>query len=623
MRKKYFFVVMLSLVPICFFAQHPFKHWTDAIETRYDHKQPVINYILSIDSTDTSSFTVEMRIRNIPDTFYVAMVAHPEYDDQYWQYVEDFKVVTKKGNGEVLRKDSALWKITAGDNEVVLHYRIHLPSLHNEFRSAWRAFLSPSGGLVGGPHSFMYIVGETLAPSYVTLDIPRSWEIVTGLTRTSDPKTFFAPSTNILVDDPIFVGKFRSWLFNIDDVPHRVVYWSLPNAQEFDTIRLLSGIQKITEQASLLFGRFPYRDFTFMLQDDALGSLEHNNSVTVGAPVIQLIRDMDETFAEIAHEYFHTWNLVRIRPIEYGDVNYQTPPLSKGLWFSEGLTMFYADLLLRRASLPAFDSTRIAHLERLIRRYLASPAYLKYSAEKISLASYGPVGMLGDYSASTHLQGEILGVLLDFIIRDATGGEKSMDDVMRKMLENFSGEKGFKSHNIEETVHQICGCDVHSFFSDYVFGSREIDFNKYLKLAGLQMNVALKDARAGDGKPIPDLRIYSWQKKGEDFLRIVITNPQSCWGKAGLHTGDIIKLIKGIPMKTTNDFRQLIRNLQIGDSVAMEVEKPSGILKINVLIKGYQQPEVKIQPLANASQKQKNLFAQWNDSDTLLKKKLP
>ena len=197
-------------------------------------------------------------------------------------------------------------------------------------------------------------------------------------------------------------------------VPHRVVYWSLPDAKEFDTTRLLSGIQKIAEQALLLFGRFPYRDFTFMLQDEAFGSLEHNNSVTVGAPVAQLINDMNETFSEIAHEYFHTWNLIRIHPIEGSDANYKTPPLSKGLWFSEGLTMFYADLLMRRAALPTFDSTRITHLEHLIRRYLSSPAYLKYSAEKISLASYGPIGMLGDYSASTHLQGEAIGCYARF-----------------------------------------------------------------------------------------------------------------------------------------------------------------------------------------------------------------
>jgi len=611
----------LLLSSISFFAQHPLQHWTDAIETRYDDKQPIINYALTVDSTDTSFFTVEMRIRNIPDTFHVAMVAHPEYDDQYWRYVENFKVTTKNGSGKIFREDSALWKIMAGGNEAVLSYRIHLPALHNEFRSAWKAFLSPSGGLVGGPHSFMYVLGATLEPSYVTVHIPESWQVATGLTQTSDPKTFFAPSTNILIDDPIFIGKFKSWSFKIDGVPHRVVYWSSPNAKEFDTTRLLSGIRKIAEQASLLFGRFPYRDFAFMMQDGALGSLEHNNSVTVGAPVAQLIDNMDETFSEIAHEYFHTWNLIRIHPIECTDVNYKTPPLSKGLWFSEGLTMFYADLLLRRAGLQTFDSTRATHLEHLIRRYFYSPAYLKYSAERISLASYGPVGMLGDYSASTHLQGEVLGFMLDLIIRNATNGKKSMDDVMRKMLANFRAEKGFTSKDVEETIHSICACDVRPFFTDHVFGNKQIDFNKYLKLAGLKMTVALKDVLSGDGKPSPDLRIYPWQKPNEDFIRIGITNPQSCWGKTGLHTGDIIKSLDGVPIRTRNDFRQAITRAKVGDFVTMEIQRSSGIVNINVVISGYQESEVHIQHLSNATQKQEKIFSQWNDNSALLKEK--
>ena len=617
MRKKYFLVIILSLRSTFFFAQHPFKHWTDAVETRYDNRQPIVNYTLTVDTTDTSFFAVEIRIRNIPDTFQVAMVAHPEYDDQYWRYVEDFKVTTKKGSGEIFREDSASWKIVAGGNEAVLNYRIHFPALQNEFRSAWKAFLSSSGGLLGGPHSFMYVVGATLEPSYVTLHIPESWQIATGLTQTSDPKTFFASSINTLTDDPIFVGKFKSWSFNIDGVPHRVVYWSLPNAKEFDTSRLLSGLQKIAEQASLLFGRCPYRDFTFMLQDDALGSLEHNNSVTVGAPVAQLINKMDETFSEIAHEYFHTWNIVRIRPIEYDDVNYKTPPLSKGLWFSEGLTMFYADLLLRRAGMPTFDSTRITHLEHLIGRYFNSPAYLKYSAERISLASYGPIGTLGDYSASTHLQGELLGSMLDIIIQDATNGAKSMDDVMRKMLKNFSGDKGFKSKDIEETVHSICRCNVEQFFADNVFGNKQIDFNKYLKMAGLQMTMTSKDALSIDGKPAPDLRIYPWQKPNEDFTRIGITSPQSCWGKAGLHTGDIVRSVNGITIKTRNDFRQAIRGTAVGDTIAMEMQRSSGIEKINVVISSYQQPDVHIQHLSNATQKQEKIFTRWNNGTPL------
>jgi predicted metalloprotease with PDZ domain len=611
MSKKYWSVTIAVFIIVTSFAQHPLKHWMDATEIRYDSKQPVVNYILTVDSKDTSSFEIEMRVRNVQDTFRVAMVAHPEYDDRYWRFVENFYVEAKKGRGAIQREDSALWKITTNGGEAVLHYRIHIPVLEDAFRSSWKAFLSPTGGLVGGPHSFMYVVGATFAPSYVTLNIPTEWRVVTGMEATIDPKTFFAPSVAVLIDDPIFIGKFKSWSFNVDAVPHRVAYWSLPEAKEFDTIKLVSGIQKIVEQTSALFGRLPYRDYSFMLQDGALGSLEHSNSVTVGAPASQLADDVWSILPEIAHEYFHTWNLMRIHPVEYSDVSYKTPPLSKGLWFSEGLTIFYSDLLMRRAGLPTFDSTRLVHLQNLIRRYSTNPAFLKYSAEKISLASYGPIGMLGDYSASTHLQGEVLGSMLDLIIRDATNGRKSMDDVMRKMMENFSGEKGFTSKDIEQTIHEVCSCNVHQFFQDYVFGSKQIDFKKYLELIGLQMSMAWKDVLSSDGKTSPDLRVYSWQKANESFIRLGITNPASCWAKAGLHTGDKIISVNGTTLAAARDFRQLIRGVKIGDIVIVEVEQPTGKLKKNVLISGYQQPDVHIVPITTATETQRRLYTQW------------
>src|SRR6266536_3962594 len=144
MRKKYSLAITAALISRLVVAQHPLKHWTDAIESRYDSKQPVVNYILSVNANDTSSFEMEMRIKNIPDTFRVAMVAHPEYDDRYWRFVENFTAQAKKGKGSIQREDSALWKITTNGGEAVLHYRIHLPVVDDQFRSSWKAFLTPT-----------------------------------------------------------------------------------------------------------------------------------------------------------------------------------------------------------------------------------------------------------------------------------------------------------------------------------------------------------------------------------------------------------------------------------------------------------------------------------------------
>ncbi len=610
MQKKFNIAAIFIVAMLQGFAQHPLKHWTESIETRYDLKQPAVDYLLTIDPTDYSSFTVEMKIRNVADTFRVAMVAHPEYDDRYWRYVEDMSVEGKNGKGKFIREDSALWKIMTNGREAVLHYRIQLPSVTG-IRSAWKAYLTSTGGLVGGPHSFMYVVGATLIPSPITFNIPEGWEIATGLQSTADPKTFYASSVAVLTDDPVFVGKFKSWSFAVDNTPHRVIYWPLPDAKVFDTAVLVSSLKKLVEQTTSLFGRLTYREYIFMLQDGAVGGLEHNNSVTIGAPSVNLANGVKDIIPEIAHEYFHTWNLMRIRPVEYADVNYKTPALSKGLWFSEGLTIFYADLLSRRAGLHVFDSTRLFHLENLMRRYTITPAYLKFSAEKISEAAYGPGGMLGDYSASPHLQGEVLGAMLDLIIRDATNGKHSMDEVMRKMLERFSGEKGFTSKDVEQAVKDVCGCNVQPFFRDHVYGNKQIDFTKYLKLLGLQYTVEWKDVLSNDMKPIPDLRVSSYQLPGENALRIGISNPAVAWAKAGLHTGDIIKTINGKSLATTADFRTAIRTAKIGDTVTFEVERSSGIAKINVLVTGYQQPVVRITPITSVTAKQKKQLEDW------------
>ena len=591
-------------------SQHPLKHWSDAIDIRYSLKKPSVDYALTVDPANFSSYSIEMKIRNAPDTFRVAMVTHPEYDDRYWTYVKDVSVTSESGNGLVIREDSSLWRIIKKGSEAVLRYRIHLPVV-NEIRSSWKAYLTTTGGLVGGPHSFMYVVGATLVPSHVSFNIPAGWEIVTGLQSTSDPRTFYAPSVFALVDAPVTIGKFQRWSFKVDNTPHQVTYWPLPDAKPFDTITLVSSIEKLVKQALRLFGKLPYRDFSFMLQDGAVGSLEHNNSVTVGAPSSQLVNGVDDILSEIAHEYIHTWNLVRIHPVEYTDVSYRAPVLSKGLWFSEGLTIFYADLLLRRAGLPVFDSTRPYHLENLMRRYLINPAYLKFSAEKISEASYGPRGMLGDYSASTHLQGELLGALLDLVIRDATNGTKSMDDVMIKMLERFSGEKGFTSKDIEKTIKDVCGCNVQQFFQDYVFGNKPVNFSKYLKLIGLQYTREWKDVVSNDQKPIPDLRAFVYQQPDENVWRIALLNPTGAWGRSGLHTGDVVKTVNGKTLEGFADFRTIQRGANIGDTIVIEVERSTGVKKLNVVMTGYQQPVVQITRMPARTEKQSKLYDQW------------
>ena len=576
------------------------------------HSQTVISYTLRVDSGNLSGFDVQMRIRNVPDTFQLAMAAHPEYDDQFWRFVEGLTVATPSGNATIVRRDSALWRVVTKGGDALVRYRIRLPAAEGSQRASWRPFLSPTGGLVGGPHAFMYMLGATFAPSHVRLELPQGWLIATGLEPTSDPNTFFAPTAYTLIDSPILVGRLKSWNFAVDAVPHRVAYWPLPNATAFDTTTFVGGIERLAREAIALFAGAPYREFTFLFQDGAYGGLEHLNSVTMGAPSAQLASDPTDIFEETGHEYVHTWNLMRIRPAERGTIDYRPNGRTRGLWWSEGLTMFYADLLLRRAGVRTSDSTRTRHLERLIASYLFNPGYTHISAERTSLAEYGsPPNSLGGYDPSPHLQGELLGAMLDLVVRDATDGRRSIDDVMKAMMQRYSGARGFSGQDIERTVTSVCGCAVGPFFDAHVRGAKAIDFNRYLRLAGLRTQVSWTPALGRDGQAATDYRLRAWLPPGETSLSLLITDPGSVWGRAGLLTNDRIVAVNGAPMMTGTELRAMLSRVRIGDTVTVDVRRPRGPARVTVVVAGYNRPVVRIDEIPDATESQRKLRARW------------
>ncbi len=226
--------------------------------------------------------------------------------------------------------------------------------------------------------------------------------------------------------------------------------------------------------------------------------------------------------------------------------------------------------------------------------------------------------MLGDYFASTHLQGELLGTILDLVIRNATNDRKTIDDVIRKMMEKFSGEKGFVSKDIEQVVTNICQCNVHSIFNDHIYGNKPIDFNHYLALIGLRVDTSWVIAADRDGKPYSDLRVYAYQLPGDSSVRIGINEPSSCWGKAGLHTGDIVRSVNGIAVTNAMNLRRQLNNMKMGDHVIIEIQKKGSIFKTGVIVTGYMQPFVKIEAIKNQTEKQKQLLLSWLKGDSMI-----
>ncbi len=143
-------VIATAASPAAAGAQNPIRHPSEAVDARFARSQPVVHYTLRVDPADFSTFTVSLRFRNAPDTFTVAMAAHPEYDDRFWRHVEDVRIEAPSGPVSIVRADSALWHVRAPGGAGTITYRIRLPPLEPAPRAAWRPFLDSTGALVGG-----------------------------------------------------------------------------------------------------------------------------------------------------------------------------------------------------------------------------------------------------------------------------------------------------------------------------------------------------------------------------------------------------------------------------------------------------------------------------------------
>jgi predicted metalloprotease with PDZ domain len=301
---------------------------------------------------------------------------------------------------------------------------------------------------------------------------------------------------------------------------------------------------------------------------------------------------------------------MHVRPVERVGLRYRPAQPTGELWWSEGVTLYFSDLLLRRAQLPNYDPTRVAHLERYIAAYLLTPGYSRNSAERVSRASDDPMG-LGDDFASTHLQGNLFGTMLDLMIRDATHGQRSLDDVMRTLSGRFTPQRGITGRDIEQAVHEICACDAHTFFEAHVRGARPLDFDHYLRMIGMRTEVSWSPAVSSDGKPQPDVRLSAFNSGDDSVLRIHLSTPDSVWGRAGLHTGDQLVSLNDQAVASSADFRSRLGQLHIGDTARVGIIRNGVASQVSVAITGYDRPTVRILEIANATSEQLRLRAQW------------
>ena len=602
-------------------AQEPFDTFADAMEVRAGAEQPVLHYTVRVDAADLTGYTVELRVRNAPDTLRLQLPvwAPGAYRlANFARYVRDMTVTSGGRTARVARPDSSTWLAPVRDGEATVRYRFAYPNAAAASTPNNRNFLQPTGGLLDGPATYVYLAGHKLAPAHVTFDLPAEWRIATGLVPTGEARTFFAPSYDVLIDSPVLVGDLRVWPFQVDGVPHRVAYWPLPDATPFDTTAFVDAVRTSVTTARDVMGRLPYREYTFLYVDGAGGGLEHLNSTTIGAPSAALARDPRARTGVTSHEFFHTWNIKRLRPAMLGPFDYQRPVRTLDLWFAEGVTDYYADVIARRASFVSETEAREA-LASAIASYLGNPASDKVSPQRSSWTAWDPPSVNGGYSISYYLQGALLGELLDVQIREATDLRRGMDDVMRTMFERFGGREGYRSEDVLVTVNDTCGCDLQLFFERHVNGPEQIEWDRYLALLGWRAVVSARPAADSAGAPRPDLRagvigfggIGSAGGAAGTPPRLVVPEPASAWARAGLVTGDVVLQVNGQPVTDGASWREALGTPQIGDVVRVDHTRDGKRMTAEVTLTGYEVVTVRLEELPKVSDRMRRMRKLW------------
>jgi predicted metalloprotease with PDZ domain len=270
--------------------------------------------------------------------------------------------------------------------------------------------------------------------------------------------------------------------FDVEGSRHTLAY--VGNPAQWDGPRAAREVEKVVREVRHFWGFLPFKKYVFLFRQGGGGGLEHLNSTLLSASASPNYG----WFAFVCHEYFHAFNVKRLRPIELGPFNYENPEKTTGLWVSEGLTSYYGELLAGRAGLGTAQQV-LDRLASHISSLQNNPGRLKQSLNDSSwnVWTTGGSGIgQGAGTVSYYVKGPVVGWLLDAQIRRATDGKKSLDDLMRLAYLRYSGERGFTADQFRATAEEVAGVDLKEWFRKALASTEELDYTEALDWFGLR-----------------------------------------------------------------------------------------------------------------------------------------
>jgi predicted metalloprotease with PDZ domain len=382
------------------------------------------------------------------------------------------------------------------------------------------------------------------------------------------------------------------------------VVWGEHNA---DMQRIVKDTAELVAVEAEMFGGLPYDRYDFILHaSNGFGGLEHKNSTVLLYNRLGFRKE--ESYLQfmnlVAHEFFHTWNVKRIRPKALEKFDYDQENYTSSLWFSEGTTSYYDQIFPLRAGL--YDATHYLKLvskaiTRLQTTFGRNVQSLYESSFDTWIKLYRPDPNTHNNQISYYLKGEMVSMLLDLLIRVKTNNLRSLDRVMQIMWERFGKDEiGFSEADLHEVIETVAGFDLSTFWNDYLYGNKELDYNYYLEPFGIELRTSRHD--------IPFIGMTLKSKNGiPEVEKIEFGSPAQ---KAGISTGDMVIAIAGIRV-TAESFNERLRDFAAGDAISVTIFHQDLLRTVEVTLQEPICNQFELVQIANASPNQELNLKLW------------
>ncbi|MEM8779992.1 MAG: M61 family metallopeptidase [Cyanobacteria bacterium P01_G01_bin.49] len=525
---------------------------------------------------------------------------------EYARHIQDFKAISGQKNQILSSKKVSKnhWQVATDSlSRIIVQYRIFANEL-----TVRTNHLDQTHGYFNGAALFYFIPGLEKQPITVQINSPNTdWKISTALPSIPGKSNqFLASDFDTLVDSPFEIGIHSIAEFEVLGKPHQYTIWGKGNLPEK---KLVEDTKKIIETEANLFGELPYNHYLFILHlaTKGFGGLEHKNSCSLIYPCFGF-RDQDKynRFIQlIAHEFFHLWNIKRIRPKALETFDYEQENYTTSLWFSEGTTSYYDMIIPLRAGI--YNRQKFLEiLGKEITRFLNTPGRKVHPLSESSFDAwiklYRRDSNSDNCQISYYLKGELVSLLLDLLIRTKHQNQRSLDDVMVEMWKQFGKpEIGFMPQQLQQVIESVAKTDLQDFFATYLDTTEEIPFDDYLEPFGLKLKAVIEQET-----PYLGTRVQS--ENGQEIIKFV--EAESPAALAGIDSGDELLAIDGIRV-TADQLNERLKDYQTGDIIQVTVFHQDELKTFSISLDNPQPSRYEVVQFDNPSTEQTQNLAGW------------